>query len=157
MDVHTNSYFKKCGKCQKVIDFGHIYQQCSITSCKKLAYCSVDCWEYHNEVMGHKNAYCTEEKAPKNFEPSSDLNGRKILLTPSGKSPTESSNDTDNENDILIVASKLKNFVKNKFDLNTSAEVMDTLSQMVRQICQDAAYRAKADGRKTLMSRDFKF
>ncbi|MBF0300222.1 MAG: hypothetical protein HQK51_15985 [Oligoflexia bacterium] len=61
----------------------------------------------------------------------------------------------DYENDILIVASKLKQYVKAKSGLNTSADVMEKLSDIVRELCNDAITRAKEDGRKTLMDRDF--
>jgi histone H3/H4 len=59
------------------------------------------------------------------------------------------------ENEVLVVASKIKNYVKDKGGLNTSAAVIDALSEQVRNLCNRAIDRAKADGRKTLMDRDF--
>jgi histone H3/H4 len=39
--------------------------------------------------------------------------------------------------------------------MNTSASVMDILSQHVRRLTDQAAEKAKRDGRKTIMDRDF--
>jgi histone H3/H4 len=57
--------------------------------------------------------------------------------------------------EVLVVASKVKQLVKSKSELNTSASVMDALSKVVEREILKAIERAKADGRKTLMDRDF--
>lgn len=56
--------------------------------------------------------------------------------------------------DSLVVASKVKKYVKEKADLNTSANTMDALTQRLQQIVEKGIENAKADGRKTLMDRD---
>ncbi|MEW6324806.1 MAG: hypothetical protein AB1515_05415 [Nitrospirota bacterium] len=56
--------------------------------------------------------------------------------------------------DILVVASKVKKFIKEKAGFNTSAETLEGLSQKVEQICLAAIEKAKADGRKTVKGRD---
>ena len=63
--------------------------------------------------------------------------------------------DTGNEQDILIVVSKLKNYIRAASEMNTSGNVAPTLSAMIRKLCDDAISRAKSDGRKTVMDRDF--
>jgi histone H3/H4 len=60
-----------------------------------------------------------------------------------------------NEDEILIVASKLKQYVKDKYDMNTSANVIEALSHIVRRQTDKAVSKAKMEGRKTLMDRDF--
>ncbi len=55
----------------------------------------------------------------------------------------------------LVVASKLKGYIKTKAGLNTSAAVMEVLSEKLRQLCDDAITKAQQDGRKTVMDRDF--
>lgn len=55
---------------------------------------------------------------------------------------------------ILIVASKVKKFIREKSGLSTSAEVLSGLSQKVEQLCLEAVEKAKADGRKTVKGRD---
>ena len=57
--------------------------------------------------------------------------------------------------DILIVASKLKKYIRARSGMNTSDSVMDVLSARVRTLCDDAIVRAHEDGRKTVMDRDF--
>ena len=57
--------------------------------------------------------------------------------------------------EILVVASKLKAFIKDRGDMNTSADVMERLSDYLRSQCDQAIAHAKADGRKTVMARDF--
>ncbi len=56
--------------------------------------------------------------------------------------------------DILVVASKIKKFVREKSGMSTSAEILEGLSQKVEQICLDAIEKARADGRKTVKGRD---
>lgn len=41
--------------------------------------------------------------------------------------------------------------------MNTSGGVMDVLSDYVRVLCDRAIDNARADGRKTVMDRDFEF
>ena len=56
--------------------------------------------------------------------------------------------------DILVVASKIKKFVREKSGMSTSAEALEGLSQKIEQICLDAIEKARADGRKTVKGRD---
>ncbi|MGZ3687947.1 MAG: hypothetical protein ACXWPM_01185 [Bdellovibrionota bacterium] len=57
--------------------------------------------------------------------------------------------------EVLVVASKLKNYIREKSGMNTSAAVMGALSNKIRQLCDQAIETAKRDGRKTVMDRDF--
>lgn len=56
--------------------------------------------------------------------------------------------------DVLVVTSKVKKYIKEKGDCNTSAETVDVLSQAIEKLCQKGVESAKADGRKTVMARD---
>lgn len=58
-------------------------------------------------------------------------------------------------NEVLVVASKLKNYIRDKADMNTSANVMPALSARIRELCDQAVENARKDGRKTVMDRDF--
>ncbi len=40
--------WRKCGVCKKDIGLGRPYQKCSISNCRKSAFCSVDCWAVHD-------------------------------------------------------------------------------------------------------------
>ena len=57
--------------------------------------------------------------------------------------------------EVLIVVSKLKNYIRDKSGMNTSAAVADVLSEKIRMMADMAVENAKKDGRKTVMDRDF--
>jgi histone H3/H4 len=59
------------------------------------------------------------------------------------------------ESEILVVVSKLKAYIRARSEMNTSDSVMETLSDLVRRLCDDAIDKARAAGRKTVMDRDF--
>lgn len=67
----------------------------------------------------------------------------------------ESTNDPNAKSEVLVVASKIKSYIRARSGMNTSAAVLDVLSAKVRGLCDEAVERAKADGRKTVMDRDF--
>ena len=56
--------------------------------------------------------------------------------------------------DVYVVTSKVKKFIKEKGECNTSAETIDILSKAVERLCQKGIDSAKSDGRKTVMARD---
>ena len=61
----------------------------------------------------------------------------------------------DLPHDTLIVASKLKDYIRKKSEMNTSASVVERLSDIVRMHCDKAIEQARSEGRKTVMDRDF--
>jgi hypothetical protein len=64
--------------------------------------------------------------------------------------------DRDLPEDVLVVVSKLKAYVKARSGMNTSDGVVDVLSGKLRKLCDAAIEVAQADGRKTVLERDFK-
>ena len=56
--------------------------------------------------------------------------------------------------DVLIVVSKLKEYVRAQSDLRTSDELPVALSEEIRRVCLFAVENARKDGRKTVMARD---
>ncbi len=59
------------------------------------------------------------------------------------------------DNEVLIVVSKLKNYVRAKSGMNTAGNVAAKVSDIIRNLCDEAIESARSDGRKTLMDRDF--
>ena len=59
------------------------------------------------------------------------------------------------DQEVLVVVSKLKTYIREKAGMNTSSGVAAVLSNEVRRLCDEAVERARADGRKTVMDRDF--
>ncbi len=58
------------------------------------------------------------------------------------------------EKEALVVASKVKNYIKEQGDLKCSAKVIETLSDKIRDILDEAIEAAKKDKRKTVQERD---
>lgn len=58
------------------------------------------------------------------------------------------------EQETLVVASKVKAYIKAQGGLKCSATVIDALSQKVRELCDAAIASAKADNRKTVQDKD---
>ncbi len=56
--------------------------------------------------------------------------------------------------DVYVVTSKIKKMIKEAGGCNTSSETIQTLSEAVESLCKRGIESAKADGRKTVMSRD---
>jgi histone H3/H4 len=77
-------------------------------------------------------------------QPAGDQDEREEVMT-----------EGNTEKEVLVVASKLKNYIRTKSGMNTSAAVIDVLSDKVRELCDQAVESAKRDGRKTVMDRDF--
>jgi histone H3/H4 len=61
------------------------------------------------------------------------------------------------EQEVLVVISKLKNYIRDASSFNTAGNVAPRLSDMIRTLCNGAIERARQDGRKTVMDRDFEF
>jgi histone H3/H4 len=57
--------------------------------------------------------------------------------------------------EILVVASKIKKYVKEKEGLSTSSQAMEQLTVRLQKVCELAMNNAKSDKRKTVMDRDF--
>lgn len=59
------------------------------------------------------------------------------------------------DSEVLVVVSKLKNYIKSQSGMNTSGNAAPAVSALVRQLCDAAIASAQKDGRKTVMDRDF--
>lgn len=96
-------------------------------------------------LYNHRESWAIEMRSPRTLE-----EGAKGEVE-----QNEENNMSENENEILIVASKLKNYIRAKSGMNTSGAVVEVLSEKVRMLCDQAIEAAKNDGRKTVMDRDF--
>ncbi|MBZ0190640.1 MAG: hypothetical protein K8F34_02975, partial [Candidatus Kuenenia stuttgartiensis] len=63
--------------------------------------------------------------------------------------------NSENEQEVLVVISKLKNYIRSTAGMNTAGNVASKLSGIVRNLCDQAIENAKSDGRKTVMEKDF--
>ena len=108
--------------------------------------------------MNHKSAWAEEEKAP--FEVYGEVSGgerpRRRIVASSKPAVSSPGAKQDLPMDVLTVVSKLKAYIKAKGDMNTSGDVPDVLSEIIRSYCDEAIEQARLEGRKTVMGRDFK-
>ncbi len=58
-------------------------------------------------------------------------------------------------NEVLIVVSKLKKYIKESGGMNTAGNVAEVVSDKIRGLCDEAIAAARSDGRKTVKDRDF--
>jgi len=68
---------------------------------------------------------------------------------------TETISTNSNAGDVLVVTSKIKKYIKDTADMNTSGDVPAVISKKIEELLNQAIERAKADGRKTVKDRDF--
>ncbi len=58
--------------------------------------------------------------------------------------------------DTLVIASKVKAFIKKHSQMSTSASTMIALTTIVEEECKKAIENARSEKRKTVMDRDFR-
>ncbi len=159
MSAELNEW-KKCSTCKTSIPLNGKYYVCSVSTCnsKRTGYqfCSVSCFDQHIPGARHKSAGAVEEKAPSKREaPAESPKGRKIFTKQKLTPPSNKQKSKGGE--VLVIASRLKEFINEQSEFNTSASVMDALSDHIRYVAMQAIDNARADGRKTVMDQDLRF
>lgn len=152
--------WKPCSVCKKTIPVGEQYYTCSVSTCNRVrdtkVFCSVSCWDAHVPVMGHRSAWANEHRAPSSLAaaeatpPGRAAEPKRRVGRGGGAAPDAP------KQEVLIVASRLKDYVKAQADMNTSADVLEVLSDHVRVLALEAIEAAREDGRKTVKARDFR-
>jgi len=164
------STWKRCSTCKKPIAFATDYFTCNVSTCNRkgtdFAFCSVSCWDAHVPVLRHRDAWAEEQRAPTAAEWAARQRAEtERAVTPPAESrprpiaaATPSAGGGGGEaipNDVLVVVSKLKAYIRARSGMNTSDGVTDVLSDRVRALCDQAIEQARAMGRKTVLDRDF--
>ena len=143
--------WRRCSACKQDIPLGGLYYTCSVSTCNRkrtaLAFCSVSCWEVHLPTERHREAWAIEQRAPRQPEPISEAVAR---VSRRASSPSRSGGDRE----ILVVASKLKAYVRSRAGYNTSDGVLPVLSDAIRKLCDQAIANARRAERQTVMDRD---
>ena len=170
MNTEEAAHWKHCSICKKPIDFGQTHWVCSVSTCNRkntdYVFCSVSCWDAHLPTMRHRNAWAVEKKAPSRSEWEASL------VQDSGRVEKRQERDSEAEarlekveaslsagrkgapEEILIVASRLKKYIKARAGLKTSDGVLGVLSEIVRDVADEAIRHAAAAGRSTVLDRD---
>jgi hypothetical protein len=158
------TYFRHCSICKKHIAFGANYFRCSVSTCNQkrtaLYFCSVSCWDAHVPGARHRDAWAEPTRAPLSEAVDSDATPeakpaqgpaeRRIVGPRSAAELTPSDAD-----EILVVVSKLKKYISDTAEMNTSSQGMGVVSAHLRKVCDAAVSVARQDGRKTVLDRDF--
>lgn len=163
----TSTFWRKCSTCKKEILTNSKYYECSVSTCTGLrtgyVFCSVSCWEVHLPGARHRDAGAVEKKSPavveqEGVEAGSSVPARRIIVNPTAQAKINPNivNSSPMKNEVLVVVSKMKQYIRDISEMNTSEEVNQVLSDMVREECEKAITSARAEGRKTVMARDFK-
>ena len=154
MDTKSTEFWRQCSSCKKPIAYSATYYVCSVSTCNGqrtgYVFCSVSCFERHLPGARHKDAAAIEKQAPPSAEAREPV--RRIVGL-----ATAPSNKKELPREVLIIASRLKEYISAKADFNTSADVMEILSEYVRHLCNQAIDQARSEGRKTVLERDFDF
>jgi hypothetical protein len=169
--MEASPAWARCNSCKGDIDFDQTYYVCSVSTCNRkgteLRFCSVECWDAHVPVMRHREAWAEEKRSPtqaaweREHPPAEEESPPVAPAGSPGSMPSRPEppiarlNETGLPHDVLIVVSKLKAYVRARSGMNTSDAVMEVLSDRLRALCDDGIRHAAADGRKTLMDRDF--
>ena len=157
--MQTSATWRRCSACKNPIALGAIHQVCSVSTCNRprtgLVFCSVTCWEVHLPDANHREAWAVERRAPTSLEgevgaAASAAGGqRRIVRAASAPAAAPAAPE-----EVLIVASRLKDYIRAKSGYNTSDKVLEPLSEIVRRVCDDAIENARRDGRMTVLDRD---
>ena len=152
--------WRRCSACKNPIALGATYWVCNVSTCNRkrtgMVFCTVSCWEVHLPGANHRETWAVEKRAPKTAEPpdpvrptSATRERRRIVARPD---PAPAPRETPQE--VLIVSSRLKDYVRARSGFNTSDRVLQPLSEIVRGVCDRAIANAERDGRKTVLDRD---
>jgi hypothetical protein len=174
MEATTPLFWRKCSTCKKPIGLGTKYYVCSVSTCNGqrtgYVFCSVHCFEGHLPAARHRDAGAVEKTAPMTpyhaSEPGSPALAEakpasRVFATQSStlkpSPPGSAATGSAVRDEVLVIASRLKDYIHARSEYNTSQSVMEVLSQHLRVLCDRAIDHARSEGRKTVMDRDFEF
>ncbi len=159
--------WRRCSACKQPIPFESVYWTCNVSTCNRsrtaLFFCSVSCWEVHLPGANHREAWAVEQRAPTRERAAADAAAaaqpRRRIARPAAPAPTAAPARTaaagSTPREILIVASRLKDYIRAASGMSTSDRVLDPLSDLVREACDRAIENARRADRRTVLERDF--
>jgi hypothetical protein len=143
---------------KKPIEFQQTYYACSVSTCNRtrhgFCFCSVSCWDAHVPMMRHREAWAEPQTAPTREAVEQAQQAEQAPPTTS-RTPAVGAGTAGSAHEVLIVVSKLKQYIKQQAAMHTADTVHGVLSDHLRHLCDQAIAHATAEGRKTVMDRDF--
>jgi hypothetical protein len=159
-------HWRKCTTCKKLIGFNQKYWVCSVSTCNRqrtgLVFCNLSCFDAHVPVLNHRDAGAFEKRSPSEAEWKREQEGQsakptapapKPAATP-GPSTANAPSRGPTEAEILVVVSKVKEYIRKRSGMNTSDAVMRRLTTWVIRWSEEAMKNAKQAGRETVLDRD---
>jgi histone H3/H4 len=153
--------WRRCSTCKRDIECGATYWACNVSTCNRkrtgLVFCTTECWDAHLGYVNHRESWAEERTAPARPQPDEASSERReprrraVASAPAAR-PVSASTEVPRE--ILVIASKLKAYIKARSGMNTSDRLMEVLSDEVRQLADRAIERARRAERKTVLDRD---
>jgi len=148
-----------------------------------LVFCTVSCWDSHVADARHRDAWAVEARAPskaaweqehanspapaappKPAVPAAPVVRRVVGDMPSSPHVVSSPSTSTSggavhlaevvDQDMLVVVSKMKKYIKDRSGMNCGDAVADVLSEHIRAICDEAIRAAGRNDRKTVLERD---
>ena len=175
MTPADSTFWRKCSLCKKEIPFGAKYFACSVSTCKHprtgFQFCSVECWDGHLGIVHHREAWAEEAIAPARADdadqpvlerrpPIKMMIEKKIMEPKATEGRLEAGISAPaqpaGELGTLVVVTRIKQLIRDRSGFNTSQDCIDALSGHVVELCMKGIESARADRRKTVMSRDIK-
>ena len=166
--MEASQVWRRCSSCKQEIACGATYWTCSVSTCNRkrtaLAFCTVSCWDAHLPVARHRESWAEEQTAPR--EPEQRETAASTGGAPAGAGDAreeprrrrivrpETPKSDGIPREVLIVTSRLKDYVRARSGFSTSDRVLGPLSEIVRRVCDDAIANAAREGRKTILDRD---
>jgi histone H3/H4 len=152
--------FRRCSTCKDAIPFDTRYYRCSVSTCNRkkmtLVFCSISCWDAHQADARHRDAGAEEARSPTAQAWARELTEQRDQTSAKPeRDGVELRRVTGVSSlDILVVASRFKDYIKHRAEMSTSDRAMGVLSDHLRELCDRAIEAAASDGRRTVMDRD---
>jgi histone H3/H4 len=160
-EMDESKIWRKCSSCKNPILLSAKYYVCSVSTCTSArtdyVFCGMDCFERHLPGARHRDAGAISKIAPNSKSAGGEAPHGGTRRIVASAQPQVSSAQQKIPREVLIIASRLKEYIQARADYNTSGDVMDVLSDYVRVLCDRAIDNARNDGRKTVMARDLDF
>ena len=163
---NTGDGWRRCSTCKTWIGFSSSYVRCNVSTCNRknsgYVFCSVPCWDAHVPTLNHRQAWAEDDRSPSREEfqrkaaesSGSERAPRRIVVKHPQAAATSKPGRNEAADEVLVIASRLKNYIKARAGMNTSDGVLEPLSDILREICDDAIDEARRNERRTVLERD---
>ena len=146
--------WRRCSACKQPIAFASTHWICGVSTCNRertgLVFCSVRCWEVHLPSANHREAWAVEKTAPSESAAARPASEKSAPARPAATQKAPAAAPVE----VLIVASRLKDYIRASSGFSTSDRVLAPLSVIVRRLCDEAVQNAAREDRTTVLERD---